>query len=214
MTMWPTILLASAVLILIAIISIKKSAGIPVLEATAATQNGIIFEVCYRQLNSEFKPVEYVHLTLCLAAKILYIIPSSKREEANELLSCIDLLGNSRLEQTTNVLSLCGRGIIANELDGKIEGKKVKATLYYKNILQRNIKTSIPITWFEYQFLNSWLSILQTSLPKLDKILLEKLQGALKRMNSLYVDESLDFTTLEALVVVPSRAFIEAEVVI
>jgi hypothetical protein len=209
--MWPVFWILAAALCLWGIVYLlKKSRGIPVLSVTVATGDGFIFEVSFEKLHPEFNSVEYIHLILHSAAKFLYIIPRSKREQAIDFLSYIELLGDIELEASANILSFCGRAIIANEYKSDCQNY-MRATLFYKDVMRRNISTSIPLAWFENQFLNAWLALVQTTLPKLNAVLLSKLQCSLNRMSAIYNVEGVDFSAISALMNVPNRAFVEMD---
>ena len=193
---------------------LKKAAGVPLLEVTIATRDGRTFNVSYQKRHPHTQPVEYVRMVLCFAAKMLYNIATTNPREASGLLQCIQILGETHLSHASDVPTLCGVPIVVAESASGSSGKKVKAVLHYRNAVMRSIQTSIPATWFENQFLCSWLAIVQTSLPKLDEMLMNRLHGSLKRMASIYLDDHADPSTLAALVQVPNQAFVEAEVVI
>ena len=192
----------------------KKAAGVPLLEVTVATHDGRTFGASYQKRHPDMQPVEYVRMILCFAAKMLHNIAPTVPDEARRLVQCIQLLGETRLSQTTDILTTCGMPIIITESPSTSSSKKVKAILGYKNAMMRSIHTSIPAAWFDNQFLCSWLAVVQTSIPKLDDMMVNRLQGSLRRMASIYLDEHADPSTLAALVQVPNQAFVDADVII
>jgi len=212
---WIAIVVA-IVLILVAGLFVfqKKATGVPLLEVSVATNDGREFAVSYQKRHPEMQPVEYVRMILCFAAKMLFNVARTNANEAHKLLQCIQLLGETRLTNQTDILATCGMPIVVAESSAAPSGKKVKAILGFKNVMIRSVYTSIPATWFENQFLCSWLAIVQTSIPKLDEMMLNRLQGSLKRMASIYLDDHADPGTMAALVQVPNEAFVDADVIV
>ena len=213
--MW-IVIIAAILMILVAgvFLLLKKAAGVPLLEVTVGTHDGRTFNVSYQKRHPEMQPVEYVRMILCFAAKMLYNSAPTFPDEARRLLQCIQMLGETRLSETTDILATCGMPIVIAESSSTSRGKKVKAVLGYKNVMMRSIQTSISATWFDNQFLCSWLAIVQTSIPKLDEMMVNRLQGSLKRMASIYLDDHADPGTMAALVQVPNQAFVDADVII
>ena len=212
--MWIAISAVILILLLAGVfLFLKKAAGVPLLEATVATHDGRTFNVSYQKRHPEMLPVEYVRMILCFAAKMLYNIAPTNPDEARRLLQCIQMLGETRLSQTSDILTTCGMPIVVAESSSVSQGKKVKAVLGYKNVMMRSIQTSIPATWFDNQFVCSWLALVQTSLPKLDDMMVDRLQGSLKRMASIYLDDHANPGTMAALVQVPNQAFVDADVI-
>ena len=209
-------IVAVIVIILVAGVFVlqKNAAGIPLLEVTVATYDGRAFAVSYQKRHPEIRPVEYVRMILCFAAKILYNVAPTNPNEAQRLLQYIKLLGETRLANQPDILATCGMPIVVVESSAGPSGKKVKAVLGFKNAIMRSIYTSIPATSFDNQFLCSWLAIVHTSIPKLDEMTLNRLQGSLKRMASIYLDDHVDPGTMAALVQVPNQAFMDADVIV
>ena len=78
-------------------------------------------------------------------------------------------------------------------------GKKIVAKVAYVNAGIRFIWTSVPLNWFEYQFPHSFLAVVHAVLPRLDKMLRQRLQGSLARMAELYLEDGWDPASLDAL---------------
>lgn len=202
---WIAIVAIILILLVVGVfVLLKKAAGIPLLEVTVATPDGRTFTVSYTKRHPDLRPVEYVRMILCFAAKMLYNVAPTNPDEARGFLQCIQMLGETRLSQSSDVLATCGMPIFVTESSSGSHGKKVKAVLGYKNIMMRSIQTSIPATWFQNQFLYSWLAIVHTSIPKLDDMMANRLQGSLKRMASMYFDDHVDPGTMAALMQVPN----------
>lgn len=213
--MWIAIVAIILILLVASVfVLLKKAAGVPLLDVTVATHDGCTFTVSYTKRHPDMLPVEYVRMILCFAAKMLYNVAPTNPGEARGFLQCIQMLGETRLSQSRDVLATCGMPIVVAESSSASQGKKVRAVLGYKNVMMRSIQTSIPATWFQNQFLYSWLAIVHTSIPKLDDMMANRLQGSLKLMASMYLDDQADPGTMAALVRVPNQAFMDANVIV
>ena len=190
----------------------RRGSCIYLLEATVVTSNAQDYYVTFREPHPETKPIEYVWLCLLLAAKLLYNMGKERKQaEAKSLLhDLIRILGNTKLSEIDNVVQITGQPLRVVDVSQPPPGKTIVSKLAYVNPLKRFIWTSIPITWFEYQFPYTFLTVVNAVLPKLDKMHRDRLQGSLARMAELYAERN-DSHSLSASLEVPHLAFADAK---
>jgi len=209
------ILVGIAILIIVVVVWIirKRNSYMYLLEAKVVTKNAQDYSVRFRELHPETKPIEYVWLCLLLASKLLYNIGNDRKQaEAKSLLhDLIGVVGNTNLSDIDDVVQVTGQPI--RVLDSpESSGKTIVAKLAYLNPMTRLIWTSLPATWFEHQFPHTFVAVVQATLPKLDTVHRQRLQGSLSRMAELYAEGS-DTASLTALNEVPHLAFTDAKVI-
>ena len=209
------ILIGTAIVIIALVIWFirRRSSYIYLLEATVATSNAQDYYVTFRELHPETKPIEYVWLCLLLASKLLYNMGKDRKQAEAKSLShnLIRILGNTNLAEIDNVVEITGQPLRVLDVSQPPPGKTIVGKLAYVNPLKRLIWTSIPVTWFEYQFPYTFLAVVEASLPKLDKMHRDRLQESLSRMAKLYAGGS-DSASLAALYQVPDLAFADATI--
>lgn len=184
------------------------------LEVSVATADGERYEVAYDELRPDVKPVEYVRLALMFAAKMLYNMGDQDVHirQRREFLDTLKRLGSSESGRSVNrdALSDLAGGITVQEVAENPTGREIRATLGFVDTETRSVYTRLPATWYEHQFLDSWLAILKTVRPRLDERLTRHLHGSLRRLHELYRSGDEDPTTLSGLASAPNRAFLEA----
>ena len=192
----------------------QSSRKIPLLKATISSPDGLRYKVSFEKEHSEVKSVEYIRMVLCFAAKMLHIIDPNDANQTDvqrELLEAIQKLSRIKLNHQTDVMEACGQPIDCTKGKANSEDKTIVATLYFMNLMERFVNTSLPYKWFRYQFLHSWLALVQETLPKLNEMEIYLLQRSLKRMSEFYFEEGADYSSLQALREVPNRAITEAK---
>ncbi len=193
----------------------RRAASSSVLEARIATSDALHYSVAFVELCPGVQPVEYVWLCILLAAKLLYNMGKDQKqaEAKTHLLDIIRTLGATDLWRAGNLVveALEPIEIATKEASGS---RLVTARVIYVNPMLRHIWTTIPLSWFEHQFPHSFLAVVQTSLPKLNDILRDRLQGALAKMSELYDGNEWDPASLKSLAQVPSLAFWDARIIV
>lgn len=184
------------------------------LEVSVATADGERYEVAYDELRPDVKPVEYVRLALMFAAKMLYNMGDldvhiRQRREFLDVLARIGSPNSGRAGHSDLLDGLVAH-LSVEETSGDPTGREIRATLGFVDTATRSVYTRLPATWYEYQFLNSWLAILKTIQPRLDDRLTRHLHSSLRRLHDLYRSGDEDPTTLSGLASAPNRAFLEA----
>lgn len=193
----------------------RTAAGVPLLRATVGTVDGGEYTVLIEKLRPDVEPVEYIWMILFFATKMMYNLWPTDAGQVGLFQDCIKALGNTQIGKDTNVFEVCRMPKVeVSEATAQPAGKRVVATLYYPSITNRVIRTSIPLSPVQLQYLYSWLSLVQTALPRLNSLLLDRLQGALKVMGHLYEECGVDAGSLVACADVPSKAFFGAEPVV
>ena len=212
--MWIWLILGVGMVALVIYRGIRRGGALPLLRADIGTSDGVRFEVAYHIQHEEMAPVEYVRLILHFAAKMLYNLdpkdPTTSRE-AEAILLAIRRIAEKGIAPNTDVGSLTESPITVEEVSEVNCEQTVRATLGFVNPMLRAIHTSIPLRWLENQFLHSWLALVQTTLPKLDALLVERLNGSLKTLNDMYTSGGVDSKTLDGLREAPNAAFVNAE---
>lgn len=209
-------LFIGAIILLIVGWYLLRSANSEILlEATISTTDALTYKLYFKSHQTNLNPAEYVRLILCFGAKMLHIIDPNDPNQThvkNEILESLKKLSETELSQNTDIMSVCDQDNFIKSSVGapKPKDKKIVATLYFLDSMQRGITTSLPVKWYEYQFLHSWLALIQESLPKLDDFLIDHLQKSLKQMAELYFEEGIDYSTIDALNNVPNIAFVAA----
>ena len=191
------------------------SGKMPLLEATISSPDGLRYKVSFEQKHPDMKPVEHVRMILGFAAKMLHIIDPNDANQTDvqrELLESIRELSCIELNHQTDVMEACGQPIGCTKGEAGSEDKTIVATLYFMNPMERFVNTSLPYGWFQYQFLHSWLALVQETLPKLDEMQIDRLQKSLKRMSEMYFEEGADYSSMQALGEVPNRSFADAAI--
>lgn len=208
---WIVVILSTLLLLVVMVVFLKrKVSACALLEVAINTNDGIDFFVKYQKRHPEMQQVEYVRLILNFAAKMLCNIGDSNTSESLKLIQSIKLIGDTHLAIDSNITEICRMPIIATESSPLHSGKSINAVLGFQSDVMRSIYTTIPVTWFENQFLYSWIAIVQTSIPKLDNKMLRVLEKSLKRMASLYIDEKVNPVSIKGVTQVPNAAFIDA----
>jgi hypothetical protein len=187
----------------------------PLLEATISSPNGLRYKVRFEQKHPDMKSVEQIRMILGFAAKMLHIIDPNDANQTpvqRELLKSIRKLSRIELNNQTDVMAACDQPIGCTKGGAGSEDKTIVATLYFMNPMERFVNTSLPYSWFQYQFLHSWLALIQETLPKLDEAQIDRLQKSLERMSEMYFEEGMDYSSMQALGEVPNRSFAEAAV--
>ncbi len=213
--MWLWLILGVGLVALVVYRGTRRVGAVPILRADIGTSDGRRFEVAYHIQHQEMAPVEYVRLILHFAAKMLYNLDPKDElttQETEAFLRTIRLLAERGVARDTNVGALIGSPLSVEEVASVDCDKTVRATLGFVNPMIRSIHTSIPLRWIEYQFLHSWIALIHTSLPKLDAVLVERLNGSLMRLNVLYELDGVDPKTLAGLREAPNDAFLDAVV--
>ena len=189
----------------------QRSSYMYILQAEIVAISPDSYSVSFQNLHPEAKPIEYVWLCLQLAAKLLYNIGNDPNQAnaKRQLMELIRVLGETDMSNDVDLIEITGRSIQVTEKP-VTSGKKIVAKLAYVNPITRLIYTSLPVTWFDSQFPDTFLAVVYTALPKLDELCRARLQGSLARMSEIYSYEA-DSSTLTALREVPHRAFIEAK---
>lgn len=211
MSLW--LILGIALVVLVIYRGRRRGGAVPILRADIGTSDGRRFQVAYHIQHQEMVPVEYVRLILHFAAKMLYNLDPKDElaaQETEAFLRTIRLLAERGVARDTNVGALIGSPLSVEEVTSVDCDKTIRATLGFVNPMIRSIHTSIPLRWIEYQFLHSWLALIHTSLPKLDAVLVERLNGSLKRLNVMYTTDDVDPKTLAGLREAPNAAFTKA----
>lgn len=180
--------------------------GIQLLEASVTTKNGVEYFVDFRKLHPDCKPVEYIWLCLWLPQRLLYII-GNNINHSNDRKKMMDIL------QEVASLDLVECDSVAKELglpitiqNGRSDGNTVTATIFYKNVAQRNFWTDIPRTWLPNQVPYTFVAVLDAVVPRLDDYHRLHLQQSLAHMVHLY-DSGRDPATLAASIEVADLAF-------
>ncbi len=209
------LLIGAIILLFVGRNFLKSANATTLLEATISSTDALTYKVSFKPLHSDLKPVEYVRLILCFAAKMLHVIDPKDPNQShikNSILASIKKLSDTDLSQNIDVMSVCGQEEIINSTIGTAlsKDKKIVATLYFLNPMERAINTTLPMSWFEYQFLHSWLALVQESLPKLNGLMANRLQMSLKKMAELYLDQGIDYSSTKSLNEVPTIAFVDA----
>ncbi|WP_098062966.1 hypothetical protein [Longimonas halophila] len=193
----------------------RRSDKMPLLEATISSPDGLRYKVTFEQKHPGMKSVEHVRMILCFAAKMLHIIDPNDVNQTHvqrQLLESIRKLSRIELNHQTDVMAVCSQPIGCTKGEAGSEDKTIVATLYFMNPMERFVNTSLPYRWFEYQFLHSWLALVQETLPKLDEMQIDRLQKSLERMSEMYFEERVDYSSIQALREVPNRSFAEAAI--
>lgn len=185
------------------------------LEVSVATPDGEHYQVAYEQLREDMKPVEYVRIILMFAAKMLYNMgdTQSHAQQKRAFLEALGQLGSMDPAPNSDLdlPSTLGRKVWVEEVAEEPGGRSIRATLGFVDATSRSIFTKLPASWYEDQFLDSWLAVLQTTLPKLDGLLTRRLFASLERLHELYRSGEEDPTTRRGLISAPNRAFVEAQ---
>lgn len=185
------------------------------LEVCVATPDGEHYKVAYEQLRDDTKPVEYVRMVLMFAAKMLYNMGDTQAHaqqqraflDALRQLGSMDPASSSDLDLPIRL----GRNLLVEEVAAEPKGRSIRATLGFVDAQSRSVFTKLPASWYDDQFLDSWLAVLQTTLPKLDELLTRRLFASLERLHELYRSGEEDPTSRRGLVSAPNRAFVEAQ---
>lgn len=184
------------------------------LDAKISTSNAQDYKVAFDVLQSDMVPNEYIRMALGFVTKMLHIIDPNDPNQIGvkqEILSSIKKISDSELNHESDIAEICGQYINCTTGNPNSGDKKITATLYFINPMERFVNTSIPNTgWYEYQFLHSWIALLQASIPKLNEKQLKHLHHSIKRMAEMYFKENVDFTKIEAMGHVQNRSFIDA----
>ena len=209
------LLIGAIILFFVGWYFMKSANSKTLLEAKISSSDALTYKVTFNELHPDLKPVEYVRMILCFASKMLHIIDPNDPNQTHIqklILQSIRKLSQTKLTHDTDIMAVCDQEEIIRSTKGEPSknDKKIVATLYFIDQMQRAINTSLPGRWYEYQFLHSWLALIQESLPKLDDMLLHRLQMSLKKMAELYFEQGVDYSSLNALNNVPNVAFVEA----
>lgn len=171
-------------------LSSKASSDIKLMEVVITTNDGAYYSINTKDFSDELsqgvKSIEWVWLTILFLIKMLYIIGNDKKQDKAKVLflHTLDKLSKENWDNEQDVWEITKCSIAINK--DKINGKKITASLYYVDVCNRNIWTEIPIEWYEYQFYDSWMTILTTSLDHLDHKQVNHLKRALKHLNEKY----------------------------
>ena len=180
------------------------------LEARISTSNAQNYKVAFSVLEPDLVPNEYIRLILGFVTKMLHIIDPNDPNQTSvkqEILLSIKKLSDSELNHDTNVAIVCDQHIHSSSGEPSSRDKKIVATLYFLNPMERFVNTSIPTRWYEYQFLHSWIALIQATLPKLNEKQLNHLHHSLKVMREMYFEENIDFSKMESMAYVQNRSF-------
>ncbi len=201
-------IISAVVLILFFFLRLKKAGGQPILSASISTNDGFDFEVKFKQLHPEVKPIEYLRLTLNFITKLYYISKESKEDNRTQIRYFLQTMSESTSLEN-GLTAFVGQVTLAESVLKTKDTKEIVATLLYKNIQTRNIITKLPLTWYPNQFYYSILALTiacETYLDGYQNVLLHK---ALKNLAKAYYSSG-ETKTLQASYVLPNKAFIEA----
>ncbi len=206
------IAIALGLLLVVAWIVNRRRQYTYVLEAKITTPDGAYYAVSFGDLRSDAKPIEYVWLCILLPAKLLFVAGNEQKQAdaKSRLLSLISIIGRTDLSGTVDLVAVTGDPIDVR-IDGESNGKTITAKLAFVNPMRRFIWTSLPMTWFMYQFPHSCLAVVQASLPSLDAMHRQHLQRGLSRLAELYLDEGWDPSSPKTLANAPLIAFRDAK---
>jgi len=193
----------------------RRPGGIPLLRATVSTADGNEYFVTYDHLHTDTQPVEYVRISLNLAAKIIHIVPPSDARHAyvkGGLLACMSRVSNADIKENSDLFQICDRNAFLGSSSAN-RTKSIVANLYFKSAAVRHVTTSLPATWFEDQLVDTWIAVTQEGLRHIkEPFLIARLQSSLAVMCEMYSDPRVDASSLQALHGVPNEAFMLAQI--
>lgn len=189
--------------------------GSALLEATISTSDGERYKVSFEKKNPDVNSEEYIRMILGSAAKMLHTIDPNDPNQVHVqklLLESIQKLSQVDLNHKTDVMSGYGQQVSSTNGEPSSGDKKIVATLHTMNSTDRFVRTSIPYKWFEFQFLHSFLALIQETLPKLDESKVDRLKKSLGRMSEMYSEEGVDCSSVESLKKVPNKSFVGKDI--
>jgi hypothetical protein len=201
-------IIGAFILILFIFLKLKKAGGQPILSASITTNDGLDFDVKFKQLHPEVKPIEYLRLILNFITKLYYISDESKEDNRSQIRYFLQIMSESTNLQN-GLAKFEGQVTLVEGIHRTKESKEIVATLLYKDILTRNLVTKVPLTWYPNQFYYSILALTFSCMNYLDDYQKELLHKALKNLTKEYYS-SHDTKSLQASYILPNKAFVEA----
>lgn len=147
----------------------------------------------------ELKPIEFVYLAIYQFAKVAYIV-----EEVSEALL---LIINSYAEIDKDDLPICTNNLM-NELrlDVVDEENKFTSILYFKRLIEREIKTKIPFRLSQIKLLRTIPFTIDLAYKNSDSLGKEILKVSIPYQANLYKDKNY-YRSLKSLKYVPISVF-------
>jgi hypothetical protein len=115
------------------------------------------------------------------------------------------------IRKDTNILKIAGIDDVAKIVPSKPHNipRKIVATLYFMNTMQRHIATDIPMNIYTQHMVFSVMVLLQSILTEIDNECIDILNKALKHMNAAYASGA-SFSTIENLASIPTNSYLSA----
>ncbi len=92
---------------------------------------------------------------------------------------------------------------------GNPQGKIIEGTLYFKNTTTRNLKTKLPLKWFDNQISNTVVALTKMTVENLDEYHRIFLKNSLKYMSDSY-NKGINPKEMKNMISLPNEAFINA----
>ena len=186
----------------------KKAAGQPILQADVSTPDGFSYGVSFKLLHPDAKPVEWVWLCIFYPAKMIFNIGNDYKQlpERERFMQSLLLLGHGDWSSASEINDILDRPITVGGM--QLPGKTIRATIGFKTTTSRTIFTTLPLTWFESQFHDSWVAMLMSSVEYLDDYYIDLLKRSFRIMHSLYLEA--DPASFAAFNNIPAQSFMAA----
>lgn len=212
-----TWLIISIILLIVGWYLLRGANRKTLLKASISTTDAQNYKVSFAVLQPDIVPNEYIRMVLGFITKMLHIIdPNDTRQIGvkQEILSSIRKISTAGLNHNSDLAAICDQYINCTIGAANQRDKKIIATLYFINPMERFVNTSLPNDgWYEYQFLHSWIALIQAILPKLNEKQLKHLHNSIKKMAEMYFENRINFSKMEAMELVQNRSFIESALV-
>lgn len=205
---WYILIIVILLISLYILIKLKKTAGLPLLTCKISTNNGVDYVINIQKINNDVKPVEYIRLLLCFITK-MYLISRLKSED-NRTDIRFFLKTIAEAEDFISALEYFKNQIrIVEKIPNSKEKKQIIATLFYKNMQERQISTQIPSSWYEGQFYLSIIILILDIIKNTDDFQKKLLQKSLKNLSKYYYSNA-NTTSLNSHFHLSNKAYIEA----
>jgi hypothetical protein len=187
---------------------------IKLISATIFTDEDHNYFLIFSKHHPQLKLPEYVRLLLHYYAKILCNfdpLDPNMLISAGILKEAMNKLIMKGIRKDTNILKNANIDDVVKIVSSKPHNipRKIVATLYFMNTMQRHIVTDIPPNIYTQHAVFSVMVLLQSVLAEIDDECIDILNKALKHMNAAYASGN-SFSTIENLASVPTKAYLSA----
>jgi hypothetical protein len=182
----------------------KRNSGIPLLEVIIGSVDGFHYRMYFNKLNNEFKDIEYIRMILNFSAKMIYIIDKNNLTEKESILSFLEKISSSQgtNDDLRDQYKLCFK-----VEKGQLEGKKIISNLYYTDVINRKITTTIPLKWHDGQLEYSVYILILETYSLLDDFHKDQLKKSLFNLVTSYKNGA-DMNSLQVSMTLPNESFV------